>query len=238
VGISSFHGLTSGVAHIAIALVGAGLVAWAIGHIVLRTQGMAFIMITLAFAQMFYFLGISLKNYGGDDGIRLEKRSSFAVFDLSNNTVLYYFCFVVLLLTLWLSWRLIHARFGMTLRGIKANERRMKALGFDTFKFKLRIFIIAAMITSLAGFLLANLTSYTSPAYSAWSVSGELIVMVVLGGMGTLFGPVVGAIGFLLLEEWLKGLTEFWGMPLGIIIVVIVLVAKRGLYGSLKKEVA
>ncbi len=236
VGIPSFHGLTSGWAHLVFALLGSAAVATVIGLVVLRTQGMAFIMITLAFAQMFFYLGISLKNYGGDDGIRLEARSTLFPLDLSNNTALYYLCLLVLMAVLFFSWRLIHSGFGMTLRGIKSNERRMKAMGFNTLKFKLTIYILAAMVTSVAGFLLANLTSYTSPAFSAWTVSGELIVMVVLGGRGTIFGPVIGAIGFLMLEEGLKELTEFWGMPLGIIIVAIVLLAKRGLYGSLKKS--
>ena len=236
VGIPSFHGLTNGWAQLAIALVGSGLVAALIGVIVLRTQGMAFIMITLAFAQMFFFLGISLKNYGGDDGIRLDARSQLFPLDLASNTQLYYVCLIVLLAVLFFSWRLVNSPFGMSLRGIKGNERRMKAMGFNTLKFKLVIWIVSAMLTASAGFLLANLTSYTSPAYSAWTVSGELIVMVVLGGMGTIFGPVIGTIGFLMLEEVLKSLTEFWGMPLGIIIVAIVILAKRGLYGSLKKE--
>ncbi len=236
VGIPSFHGLTSGWLHLLFALLGSAAVAAVIGMVVLRTQGMAFIMITLAFAQMFFYLGISLKNYGGDDGIRLESRSTLFPLDLGSNSALYYLCLLILIAVLFFSWRLIHSGFGMTLRGIKGNERRMKALGFNTLKFKLMIYIVAAMITSVAGFLLANLTSYTSPAFSAWTVSGELIVMVVLGGMGTIFGPVIGAIGFLMLEEGLKELTEFWGMPLGIIIVAIVLLAKRGLYGSLKKS--
>ncbi len=236
VGIPSFHGITNGWAHLVVALLGAASVAALIGLVVLRTQGMAFIMITLAFAQMFFYLGISLKNYGGDDGIRLETRSSLFPFDLTSNTALYYISLLILIAVLFFSWRLIHSGFGMTLRGIKGNERRMKAMGFNTLKFKLAIYIVAAMITSVAGFLLANLTSYTSPAFSAWTVSGEIIVMVVLGGMGTIFGPVIGAIGFLMLEEGLKELTEFWGMPLGLIIVAIVLLTKRGIYGSLKKS--
>ena len=236
VGIPSFHGITNGWAHLVFALLGAASVAAIIGLVVLRTQGMAFIMITLAFAQMFFYLGISLKNYGGDDGIRLETRSSLFPVDLTSNTALYYLSLLILIAVLFFSWRLIHSGFGMTLRGIKGNERRMKAMGFNTLKFKLAIYIVAAMITSVAGFLLANLTSYTSPAFSAWTVSGEIIVMVVLGGMGTIFGPVIGAIGFLMLEEGLKELTEFWGMPLGLIIVAIVLLTKRGIYGSLKKS--
>ena len=236
VGIPSFHGITNGWAHLVFALLGAASVAAIIGLVVLRTQGMAFIMITLAFAQMFFYLGISLKNYGGDDGIRLETRSSLFPVDLTSNTALYYLSLLILIAVLFFSWRLIHSGFGMTLRGIKGNERRMKAMGFNTLKFKLAIYIVAAMITSVAGFLLANLTSYTSPAFSAWTVSGEIIVMVVLGGMGTIFGPVIGAIGFLMLEEGLKELTEFWGMPLGLIIVAIVLLTKRGIYGSLRKS--
>jgi branched-chain amino acid transport system permease protein len=134
VGIPSFHGVTNGWLHVLFALLGSALVAAVIGLVVLRTQGMAFIMITLAFAQMFFFLGISLKNYGGDDGIRLDGRSVLAPLDLSNNSTLYYLCLALLVAVLFFSWRLIHGHFGMTLRGIKSNERRMKAMGFDTLK--------------------------------------------------------------------------------------------------------
>ena len=233
VSIPAFHELGNGWFHLIAALGAAALVAALTGLIVLRTSGMGFIMITLAFAQMVFFLGVSLKNYGGDDGMRLAARSTLAPFDLGSATQLYLLIFAVLLAVLYGSWRLVHARFGFTLRGIQANERRMKALGFHTLRFKLAIYVVSACIAALAGFLLANLTMYASPSYTAWTVSGELIVMVILGGLGTVIGPLVGALALLLLEEWLASLTTHWMAPLGLAIVAVVLLARKGLYGNL-----
>lgn len=233
VGIASFHGVTSGWLHLLIAIGGAAIVAWLTGLIVLRTTGMAFIMITLAFAQMAYYLGISLKQYGGDDGIRLEARSDLFPFDLSNNYVLYLFTFVMLCATTYGLYKLVQSPFGYTLRGIKQNERRMLSMGYNVRGYKLTAYIISACITSVAGVLLANLTSYTSPSYAAWTVSGDLVVMLVLGGMGTIIGPIVGATGLLLFEEMLSSITQHWMAPLGIAIVLIVLLARKGIYGTL-----
>ncbi len=240
VGLLNFHEIDNGWLQLAVALLSSALVAVVTGAICLRTTGMAFIMITLAFAQMFYFLGVSLKQYGGDDGMRLSKRSWLAPFDLSSNYTLYYLILFCLLALLYLSWRLVHARLGYILRGIKANERRMKSLGYNTAGYKLLAYVLASMVASIAGFLLANLTSYTSPAYSLWTVSGEIVVMVVLGGMGTVFGPLLGALGFLLFEEYLssfpiKFVAEHWMLFLGAVIVLIVRIAKRGLYGSFRE---
>ena len=232
VAIPAFHGVSNGWVHLACALGGAALVAGITGLVVLRTSGMGFIMITLAFAQMVFFLGVSLKHYGGDDGMRLAARSALAPLNLTSATQLYLLTFGVLIAVLYGTWRLVHARFGYTLRGIKANERRMKSLGYPTLAYKLAIYVIAACICAVAGFLLANLTLYASPSYTAWTVSGELIVIVVLGGLGTVIGPLVGALAFLLLEEWLAAWTTHWMAPLGIAIVLVVLLAKKGLYGS------
>lgn len=240
VGLWSFHEINNGWLQLLTALGASATVAAVTGAICLRTSGMGFIMITLAFAQMFYFLGISLKQYGGDDGMRLTVRSDLAPLSLTSNYALYYVIFGCLLALLYGSWRLVHARLGYILRGIKTNERRMQALGYNTRRYKLLAYVLASMIASVAGFLLANLTSYTSPAYSAWTVSGELVVMVVLGGMGTIFGPLVGAMGLLLFEEYLssfplKAIAEHWMLFLGALIVIIVRVARRGLYGSLRE---
>jgi branched-chain amino acid transport system permease protein len=238
VSLMQFHGFNNGWAHLAVAIGASALVAVATGWVCLRTSGMGFIMITLAFAQMFFFLGISLKEYGGDDGMRLDLRSALAPFDLAKGEQLYLIIFLFLLFTLWLKWRLTESRFGYVLRGVKSNERRMTALGYSVMKYKLGAIVVAAVICAVAGFLLANLTRYTSPAYGTWSISGELIVIVVLGGMGTLFGPLVGAIAFLLFEEFLTSssipwVAQHWQLIMGGAIVLIVLVAKRGLYGSL-----
>ncbi len=233
VGILSSHGLDNGWLQLAVALAASTVVATLTGLIVLRTSGMGFIMITLAFAQMFYFLGISLKQYGGDDGMRLAARSALAPLALASPVQMYYLILFVMVVVLYLSWRLVHARFGHALRGIKANERRMRSLGYHTTRLKLAVYVLAAGIAAIAGFLLANLTSYASPSYAAWTVSGELIVMVILGGVGTIVGPLVGAMVLLLLEESLASLTTHWMAPLGIIIVLLVVLARRGVYGSL-----
>ena len=245
VGILSFHGINNGWAHLGAAL-GVGLVcALLIGAVCLRVAGVAFIMITLAFAQMFYFLAVGLKQYGGDDGLPISVRSNFGLFTLAHGTILYYAVFVVLMATLYGFHRLVQARFGMLLRGCKSNERRMLALGFPVFRYKLTAYAISALVCVLAGVLLANLTRFASPSYMSWSASGELIVMVVLGGIGTLMGPLVGAATWLVLEELLSsfrgdlpwGLTDMirdhWLGLFGVLIIVVTLVLKQGLYGTL-----
>jgi len=215
-----------------------------VGAICLRTSGMAFIMITLAFAQMLFFLAVSLREYGGDDGMQVANRSDFGLFKLSEGYTLYYATYVLLLSALYGAWRLIHSRFGMVLRGCKSNERRMRALGFPTLRYKLVAYVISALVCVLAGVLLANLTRFVAPAYMAWTVSGELIVMTVLGGLGTLVGPVVGAAALLLLEEGLSSLklgvpaldtliNQHWLGLIGLFIVGVVLVLKQGIYGWL-----
>ena len=243
VGILSFHGITSGWVQLAAALAVGIVAALLVGSISLRTRGMAFIMITLAFAQMFFFLAVSLKQYGGDDGLSIATRSDFGVGKLDNATVLYYIIYALLVATLYGAWRLIRSRFGMVLRGCKSNERRMIALGVPTLRYKVTAYVLSAMICVLAGVLLANLTRFCAPAYMQWQVSGELIVMAVLGGMGTLLGPVVGAAALLVIEEWLSsfdvhlpwGISSFihdhWMALLGLFIVGVVLTLKQGLYG-------
>jgi branched-chain amino acid transport system permease protein len=247
VGILSFHGVGSGWVQLGAALAVGALVALAVGAICLRTSGMAFIMITLAFAQMLFFLAVSLREYGGDDGMALSGRSDFGLgglLNLDDAGTLYYLAYALLLAVLFSFGRLIDSRFGMVLRGCKNNERRMGALGFPTLRYKLTAYVISALVCVLAGMLLANLTRFVSPSYMAWSVSGELIVMTVLGGLGTLIGPIAGAAGLLLLEEglaslqlglpWLDTLLkQHWLGLIGLFIVAVVLVLKQGLYGVL-----
>ena len=231
--ILAHHGVSSGWVHLAVALAVGAVVAVVIGLVCLRTSGMAFIMITLAFAQMFYFLCISLKQYGGDDGLTIATRSDFGLFSLSSNNVLYYFSFALLVACVVFFHRLVHSRFGMVLRGCRSNERRMASLGFPTLRYKLTAYVISALVCVVAGVLLANLTKFAAPSYMAWQASGDLIVMVVLGGMGTLIGPVAGAVALLIFEEVLAGWTTHWMLVLGPLIVLIVLTAKKGLYGFL-----
>jgi branched-chain amino acid transport system permease protein len=235
VGLLAFHGVDNGWLQLLITLIACAVVGAVTGFISLRTSGIAFIMITLAFAQMFFYLVISMKQYGGDDGLSIASRSQFGLFNLSSATTLYYvaFAFVVAVLA-WFN-RLVKSPFGMVLSGCRMNERRMKALGFQTTRYKLTAYVIACVLAGVAGLLYANLTGYASPAYMAWTLSGELIVMVVLGGMGTVMGPLVGTLALLSFEEVLKGMTDHWPIVLGPLIILVVLTARRGLYGYLLK---
>ena len=232
VAIPAFYGIHSGFVQWPLAVGLSGLVALLIGTVSLRTSGVYFIMITLAFAQMLYYLGISINAWGADDGMRLARRSQFAGgLDLGNATVFYYVVLGLLVLLLWLGHRLIHARFGMVIRAARSNEPRMRAVGFATFRYKLAAFVLAGAVGGLAGALLTNQTEYLTPSYMHWTRSGDIMVMVILGGMGTLFGPVLGAFVFLLLEDVLAAWTTHWQAVLGPLLVLIVLYARRGLWG-------
>jgi branched-chain amino acid transport system permease protein len=231
VGLLSQHGITSGWLQLLATVVACAAVGAITGLISLRTTGIAFIMITLAFCQMFYYLFVSLKQYGGDDGLSISARSDFGLFTLASPIALYCSALVTVLLALLVMRRLVDARLGMVLRGCRINERRMAAMGFPTLRYKLTAYVASSVLCGVAGLLYGNLTGFASPAYMAWTVSGELIVMVMLGGMGTVFGPLVGALALLISEELLKALTDHWMMILGPLIVLIVLTARRGIYG-------
>lgn len=234
VGIPAYHGIENGPLQWTLAVGVSAAVALVIGAISLRTSGVAFIMITLAFAQMLYYLGISLETYGGDNGMRLASRSRFGgPIDLRQPAVFYYVVLAILIALLALGRRLVDSRFGMVIRAAKSNEARARAIGFSPFRYKLTAFAIAGGVGGLAGALLANQTEYLTPDFMHWTRSGEIMFMVILGGMGTLFGPVVGAVALLLLEDVLSALTEHWQIILGPILVLVVLFAKRGLFGLL-----
>jgi branched-chain amino acid transport system permease protein len=233
VAIPAFYGIDSGIVQWTLALGLSGLVALVIGAVSLRTSGVSFIMITLAFAQMLYYLGISINAWGADDGMRLARRSQFGPVDLADPYVFYYVVFGLLVLLLWLGHRLINARFGMVIRAARSNEPRMQAIGFATFRYKLAAFALAGAVGGLAGALLTNQTEYLTPSFMHWTRSGDIMVMVILGGMGTLFGPVLGAVAFLLLEDLLSAWTVHWQVVLGPLLVLVVLYARRGLYGLL-----
>jgi branched-chain amino acid transport system permease protein len=233
-GILAKEGIISGLVQWPVALVVSGLFALVVGALCLRTRGVYFIMITLAFAQMAYYIAIALDRYGGDDGMTIYKRSQFGDWlNLSNKTLFYYLCFGLLLATCWLVWRLVNSRFGMVIQGARSNERRMQAIGFPTFRYKLTCFVIAGVICGLAGVLLANHTDFINPSVMNWVRSGDLMVMAVLGGMGTVFGPVIGTIAFLLLEEVLSRFTEFQGIILGPMLLAVALYARGGIDGFL-----
>lgn len=233
VALPSFYEVGNGWVHLAVCLAFSGLAALVTGAISLRTSGIAFIMITLAFAQMGYFLFVSLKNYGGDDGLPIPQTSQFGPLNLGSPLAVYGVSFVVLVLVTWWLARLRAAPFGMALRGAKQNARRVNAIGLPAQRYQLAAYVISGMLCGVAGMLLANLNAFASPSTLSWTVSGDLIVMVVLGGMGTVFGPLVGALVFLGLEEVLKGVTDHWMAIFGPLIVVMALLGKRGIVGLL-----
>src|SRR6266576_3207177 len=213
VGILSYHGITG-------------------GFVSLRTSGVYFIMITLAFGQMVYFVAIGLNEYGGDDGLNIARHSDFgAALNLDRPVVFYYFAYGLLLLFLFLGNRIVQSRFGMLLQGVKSNERRMIALGFPTFRYKLTAFVMAGAVCGIAGALFANLTLFVSPSIMHWTRSGEIMMMVILGGIASLIGPVFGAAAYLILESVLSRLTEHWQAVLGPLLILVVLFSKGGLFG-------
>jgi branched-chain amino acid transport system permease protein len=210
-------------------------------------------MITLAFAQLAYYFAVGLERYGGDDGLTIPRRSQFAgLIDLSNRAVFYYLCLAILLATIYCVWRLVNSRFGLVLQGSRSNDRRMQAIGFPTFRYRLLAFVIAGAICGLAGALLANHTGFISPATMHWTRSGDLIVIVVFGGMASSFGPLFGAVALLVLEELLPVLiralaspfvepgvavriAEYWPIVLGPLFLLVVLFARGGINGLLEK---
>ena len=219
-----------------LALVVSALFALAVGALSLRTRGVYFIMITLAFAQMVYYVAVGLDRYGGDDGLTIYRRSEFAgLVNLSNKTAVLLPVPAVLLGTIYLTWRLVNSRFGLVIQGARSNDRRMRAIGFPTFRYRLTCFVIAGTICGLAGVLLANHTDFVSPAMMHWTRSGDLIVMVVLGGMASSFGPLIGAVALLVLEEVLSGITEYWQIILGPLLLLVVLFARGGIDGLLAR---
>ena len=234
-GWSSLAGLESALTVWPLAAATAAVLALLVGAVSLRTGGMYFIMITLAFAQMLYYFFVSLEVYGGDDGLGIARRNRVPGLDLEDDAVFYYVCLAVLAVLLLLGRRLVHSRFGMVLQGCKENEQRMLALGFPVYRYKLAGFVAAGAAAGLAGALMANYMGFVSPGLMHWTVSGEIMVMVVLGGMGTLTGPVVGAAALLLLEETLSAYMEHWMVVLGPMLVLVVLFARQGVWGWLPR---
>jgi branched-chain amino acid transport system permease protein len=217
----------------------AGLAAVVIGAISLRTRGVYFIMITLAFAQMVYYVAVGLKRYGGEDGLSLPGKSvlGFGV-DLGDDITFYYVVLAMLVAVLLAFDRMLDARFGRVLTGIRENESRMEALGYPTFRFRLTAFAIAGAVAGLAGALFANHNLFVSPSVLHWTQSATFVVMVILGGIGYRYGGVLGALVLLSLEEVLAGLTEYWHLPLGLLLLAVVFLAPHGLSGWLERRSA
>src|SRR5919112_3118419 len=251
VGILASHGIDEALVQVPVALLASGAFAAATGAISLRTKGVYFIMITLAFGQMLFFLATSLAAYGGDDGMTLPSRSLVAGSSfLENDRAFYGVSLLALVAAYGLSRSIVASRFGRVLRGTRQNAVRMEAIGFQPFRFQLAAYVISGMMAGLAGCLLANLAEFVSPSYMTWQRSGELIFMVVLGGLGSLYGAVIGAAAFLLLEEFLPEilhaasfflndeirdrLAENWKMVFGPLLILIVLFARGGIMGLLR----
>jgi branched-chain amino acid transport system permease protein len=232
VGILAAHGITDALIALPAALAISALYAFLTGIVCLRTTGVYFIMITLAFGQMAFFTATSLAPYGGDDGLTIAARSTFAGFALiKNERAFYYVVFACLAGSYVFCRALVASRFGRVLRGAKENPVRMATIGFNVYRFQLAAYVIAGALAGLSGFLLANATEFVSPAYMSWQRSGELIVMVLLGGLGSLNGAIIGTAAYLLTEEWLAGFTENWKVIFGPVLVLVVLFARGGLLG-------
>ena len=226
VGILGAHGITDMLVSLPSALLASAIFAYLTGNVCLRTRSVYFIMITLAFGQMAYFIAGSLAPYGGDDGLTIRLRSTlFGFAILQNDRSFYYFVLLALLAAYLLFRAIVYSRFGRVFRGARENPTRMSTLGY----------VIAGAVGGLSGFLLANATEFVSPAFMSWQRSGELIIMILLGGLGTLHGAIIGAAAYLLIEEALGGITEQWKLIFGPLLVLIVLFARGGLLGLADK---
>ena len=242
VGILAFYGFSNGWLQWGTAIAASALVAAAIGAVSIRTSGVYFIMITLAFTQMLYYLGVSLEVFGGDDGMRLRARSQFPLLDMNDPLQSYYVVLGLMLLSILIVSRIVNSRFGMVLRAAKSNEARALAIGFSPYPYRLAAFVIAGAMGGLAGALLVNHTNYLTPDFMHWTRSGEIMFMVILGGMATAAGPVLGAFAFLLVEDMLSSwlpvafVRQHWQLFLGPLLVLSVLFFRRGLAGVLHKD--
>ncbi|MEM7425691.1 MAG: branched-chain amino acid ABC transporter permease [Pseudomonadota bacterium] len=244
VGIPTYHALfgefdaiatNSGFFHVVLAVALSALFALITGAICLRTKGVYFIMITMAFGQMIFYLFVSLETYGADDGLVITSRSEIPGINTSNPLAFYFICYGSLLAALYLVHRIVNSRFGMVIQGAKGNEDRMRSLGYNTYIYRLAAYVISGTICGYAGALLGNFTSFISPEMMDWAASGELMFMVILGGSSSIFGPVIGAAVFLLLEQVLSSFTIHWTLPFGIILILTVLFVKGGISGLLER---
>lgn len=224
-------------AHLAAAMLAAGLFALVTGAISLRTSGIYFIMITLAFAQMAYFFFVSLSAFGGDDGMALPARSTlFGQGWLADDRAMFYAALALLGLLYLLAVAITRSRFGRILQGTKESPLRMQAIGITPFRYQLVAYVISGAMASVAGVVLVNQTSFVAPAYMNWHVSGQLVVMVMLGGIGTLLGAVFGAVLAIGLEEVLGLFTTYWKLWFGLILIGIVLSSRDGVAGLFRRR--
>jgi branched-chain amino acid transport system permease protein len=232
-GMLTVYGLTDGLVNWPLAILISMVFALAIGSLSIRTRGFQFIMVTLAFAQMVYYFAQSLRQWGGDDGFSLPQRNLLAGFPLADHTHFYYVVLILLVLVVWLSSRLVKSEFGAVIVGIRDNERRVAAIGFQPYPYKLVVFVIAGGIAGLAGVLMANHAKFVSPSLLNWQLSGDLLAMVILGSANSLVGPILGAAFFLGFRDVLSNFTEHWMLFFGPLLVARVLLMKDGIWGLL-----
>jgi branched-chain amino acid transport system permease protein len=216
-----------------VALIASGLVALVIGALSLRTSGVYFIMITLAFGQMLFFFAISWPAYGGEDGLSIYVRNGFPGLNTLAPIEFFALVYVILCLALFLVARLAKSHFGLALQATRQNPERAEAVGLAPFRLRLIAFVISGMITGLAGALFADLNRFISPTMFSWHTSGEIMIFIILGGVGRLYGPVVGAALYILLEHILGGLSSYWQIFLGVLLLLVVLFARGGVIGAL-----
>ena len=214
-----------------VAMLFSGVAAFCIGLLSLRTSGVYFIMITLAFGQMFFFFAISWPAYGGEDGLSIYIRNSFPGLNTLVPIQFFGICFAILCLVLWVNVRIANSPFGLALNAARQSPQRAEAVGLDPFRLRLIALVISGTICGLAGALFADLNRFVSPTMFSWQMSGELIVFIILGGLGRTFGPVVGATLFVVMEHALGGISEFFLFFLGLLLLMVVLFARGGLYG-------
>lgn len=236
VALPSYFEIDNGWIHLALAIFSSGLFALLTGAISLRTKGAGFIMITLAFAQMVYFLFVSMETFGGSDGISIDYSSDFGLFNLGNTLALYYFVLGFLVFSIWLVQRLMRSRFGYALIGSRQNVRRMHSLGYAPYTTRLVAYVIAGMICGVSGFLLANFIQFITPEMMDWFRSAEMIFMVALGGVATVAGPVFGAFSFVVLEHILSEWSLYWHLPFGLFLIAAAIFSKGGLVNLMDRR--
>lgn len=219
-----------------VAIVASALVALLVGALSLRTSGVYFIMVTLAFGQMLYYFAISWPAYGGEDGLSIYVRNGFPGLNTLDPIQFFGLCFAVLLIVLFAVNLLNKSPFGLALNGAHQNEERARTVGINVYRLRLTAFVISGAITGLAGALFADLNRFVSPTMFSWQTSGEIMVFIILGGVARLCGPVAGAAVYILLEHVLGGLSEYWHIYLGAILLFVVLFAKGGLVGGLSRR--
>ena len=245
VGIPAHHWLyggldiiasTNGFLQVGLAVLASALFAFLTGLVCLKVKGVYFIMITMAFAQMLYYLLVSISEYGGDDGLVIDTRSEFPIISLDDPVQMFLASVLTLFIIMWVVRCIARSQFGMVLEGIKGNETRMISLGYNTFRYKLAAYVISGVICGFAGALLGNFTTFISPEMIDWARSGELMFMVILGGVATTMGPLLGAIMFIVVEELLSSLTVYWHLPFGLMLIGIVLFVRGGLSSLLERR--